>query len=245
MSDEDPTRQDSETAVRSVVRAEQSTAYRVRKHFKYPEGGPDRLGSLVFGMIDIGVLFTLVFAAVAFSLQPVGPSDLKHTYEIAAMVLAAGISIAAFCNRTRLKRQGRSANIIAAGVELFKPLLFTGLFIFAALLLQFPLFFVYFLRLCFQRLGRLVLADWLHQHTWPICAAFMLTGLVSVLALYIYRLAKWRVAAKAKSRVEGASVPTLAETIWSAEAALTVPAMLAFIGFIVTVSAMVALGDRP
>ena len=245
MSDEGPAREDLETAVQSVVRAEQLTAYRVRKHSEYPEWGPDTLGSLVLGIIDVGVLFSLVFAAVAFSLQPAGPSDLKHTYGIAAIVLAAGITIAAFGNRKRLKRQGRKANIVVAAAGLFKPLLFTGFFIFAALLLQFPLFFVYFLRLCFQRLGRSVLQDWLQQYTWPICAAFMLTGLVSVLAIHLYHLAKWRAAAKAKDRLESASAPTLAETVWSAEAALTVPAMLAFMGFIVTVSAIIALGDRP
>jgi hypothetical protein len=245
MSDEDPARQDIETAARSVVRAHQLTANRVRKHFKYAEWSHDGLGSLVFGMIDVGVLFTLVFAAVAFSLQPVGPNDLEQTYEIAATVLAAGISIAAFCNRNRRKHQGRSANIVVAAVELFKPLLFTGFFIFAALLLQFPLFLVYFLRLCFQRLGLSVLQHWLQQHMWPICAAFLLTGLLSVPVVYLYRSAKWRASAKAKDRVEGASAPTLAETVWSAEAALTVPAMLAFIGFMVTVSAMITLGDRP
>jgi hypothetical protein len=242
MSDEDPARQDFETAARSVVSAAQLTAKRVRKRFKYGEWGPDGLGSLVFGMIDVGVLFTLVFAVVAFSLQR--PNDLKQTYGVAAMVLAAGISIAAFYNRNRLKHQGRSANIVVAAVELFKPLLFTGSFILAVLLLQFPLFFVCFLRLSFQRLGLSVLQDWLQQHTWPICGAFMVTGVLSVPAIYLYRLAKWRTAVKAKDRVEGASAPTLAETVWSAEAALTLPAMLAFIGFIVTVSAMIALGDR-
>jgi hypothetical protein len=244
MSDQDPAHQDFETAGRSVVRADRLTANRIRKPLK-DEWGPDGLGSFVLGMIDVGVLFTLVFAIVAFSLQPVGPNDLRKTYEIAATVSAAGITIAAFYNRNRLKRQGRSTNVVVAAVGLFKPLLFTGFFIFAALLLQFPLFFVHFLRLCFQRLGRSVLQDWLQQHTWSISAAFMLTGLVSVPAIYFYRLAKWRASAKAKDRVERTSVPTLAETVWSAEATLTVPAMLAFIGFIVTVSVMISLGDRP
>jgi hypothetical protein len=244
MSDEGPTRRDFETAVRSVVSPDQLAANRIRKHFRYREWAPDGLGSLVFGMIDVGVLYTLVFVAVAFSLQPVGPNDLKQTYEITAMVLAAGISIAAFCNRYRLKHQGRSANIVAATVELFKPLLFTGFFIFAALLLQFPIFLVYFLRLCFQRLGYWVLQDWLQRYTWSICATFALTGLLSVSAMYLYRSARWRTS-KAKDHVEGTSAPTLAEIVWSAEAVLTVPAMLAFIGFIVTVSAMIGLGDRP
>lgn len=161
------------------------------------------------------------------------------------MVLAAGISVAAFCNRNRLKHQGRSANIVVAAVELFKPLLFTGFFIFAALVLQFSLFLVYFLRLCFQRLGLSRLQDWLQQHTWLICSAFVLTGLLSVPTIYLYRLTRWRDAPQVKDRMEGASAPTLAETVWSAEAVLTVPAMLAFIGFVVTVSAMIALGDRP
>jgi hypothetical protein len=245
MSDEGPARQNFETAVRSVVSSDQLAANRVHKHVRYPEWGPDGLGSLVFGMIDVGVLYALIFVAVALSLQPAGPNDPKQTYEIAAMILAAGISIAAFCNRYRLKYRGRSANIVVAAVELFKPLLFTGFFIFAALLLQFPLFFVFFLRLCFQRLGHLVLQDWLQQHTWPICAAFVLTGLLSVSAIYLYRLARWRGATKAKEHVEGASAPTLAETVWSAEAVLTVPAMLAFIGFIVSVSVTIALGDQP
>jgi hypothetical protein len=195
-------------------------------------------------MIEVGVLFTLVFAAVAFSLQPAGPNDLRQTYEIAAMVLAAGIGIAAFYNRNRLRHQGRRANIAVAAVELFKPLLFTGFFIFAALLLQFPLFFVYFLRLCSQRLGFSVLQDWLQQHTWPICAAFMLIGFLSIPAIYLDRLAKWRAVARDKNRIEGVSAPTLAETVWSAEAALTVPAMFAFVGFIVTVTAMITLGER-
>jgi hypothetical protein len=245
MSDEGPVRQDLETAVRSVVSLDQLAEKRVRKHFSYPEWGPDGLGSVVFGLIDVGVLYTLIFVAVAFSMQPVGPNDLKQTYEIAAMILAVGISIAAFCNRHRLERRGRTANVVVAALELFKPLLFTGFFIFAGLLLQFPLFFVYFLRLCFQRLGHWVLQDWLQQQTWPICAAFVLTGLLSVPAIYLHRLARWRATAKARDHLEGASAPTLAETVWSAEAVLTVPAMLAFIGFILTVSATIALGDRP
>jgi hypothetical protein len=245
MSDEGPARQDYETAARAVVSSDQVAANRVRKHFRYPEWGPDGLGSLVFGMIDIGVLYTLIFVAVALSLQPVGPNQLKQIYAIAAVILAAGISTAAFCNRYRLKHRGRSTNIVVAAVELFKPLLFTGFFIFAALLLQFPLFFVYFLRLCFQRSGYLVLHDWLQQHTWPICAVFVLTGLLSVPTIYLYRLARWRGATKGKDHVEGASAPTLPETVWSAEAVLTVPAMLAFIGFIVSVSVTIALGDRP
>lgn len=244
-SDEDPARQDFDTAAQVAVRAGQITVNRVRKHFKYAEWVPDGFGFLVFGMIEVGVLFTLVFAAVAFSLQPVGPNDLKQTYEIAAMVLAAGISMAAFYNRNRLEHQGRSANIVVAAVELFKPLLFTGLFIFAALLLQFPLFVVYFLRLCFQRLGFSVLQDWLQEHAWLICAVFTLTGLLSIPVIYLYRLVRWRATTKAKDRGESALPPTLAQTVWSAEAALTGPAMVAFVGFIMTVSAAIALGGRP
>jgi hypothetical protein len=238
MSDEGPAREDFATTVRSLVRSDRLPANPIRKNFRYPGWG-----SLVFGMIDAGVLYTLIFVAVVFSLGPVGPNDVKQTYEIAAMVLVAGISMAAFCNRYRLKRQGRNTNIVVAAVELFKPLLFTGLFIFATLLLQFPLFFVYFLRLCFQRLGYSVLQDWVQQHTWPICAGFVLTGLLSVPTIYLYRLARWRATAKTND-LEG-EAPTLAETVWSGEAVLMVPAMLAFIGFIVAVAAMIALGDRP
>ena len=240
MSDEDPARQDFETAARSVVRAD-----RVHKYVNYAEWIPDGFGFLVFGMIEVGVLFALIFAAVAFSLRPVGPNDLKQTYEIAAMVLTAGISIAAFCNRNRLEHRGRSANIVVAAVGLFKPLLFTGFFIFAALLLQFPLFVVYFLRLCFQRLGLSVSQDWLQQHAPLVCAAFMLTGLLSIPVIYLYRLVRWRATTKTKDRSESPPPPTLAETVWSAEAALTGPAMFAFVGFIVTVLAMIALGGRP
>jgi hypothetical protein len=241
MSDEDAARQDFETAARSVVRADELPPNGIG-HEWVARG----LGFLVFGMIiEVSILFTLVFTAITFFLQPAGPNDITRTYEIAAIVLAVGISIAAFYNRNRLRYQGRSANIVVAAVELFKPLLFTAFFILATLLLQFPLFVVYFLRLCFQRLGLSLSQDWLEQHAWLICTAFLLIGLLSMPVIYLYRLVRRRASTTAKDRGESSLAPTLAEIVWSAEAALTGPAMFAFVGFIVTVSAMIALGGRP
>jgi hypothetical protein len=245
----DAARQDAEEAPRSVVRGREFETDRARRHFKWTEWIATGCRLFFVGMIELSILFTVAFAAIAAFLRPNGPNDLRRIYEIAAIALAVGICAAAFYNRNRLRYQGRSANLVLAAVELFRPLLFTAFFILATLFLQFPLFAVYFLRLCFLKFGLPVWQDRLQQHALFICVAFVLVGLLYIPAIYLYRRAKWQRTTKLKDhRGEPPSIepaPTLAETAWSAEAALTGSAMFAFVGFIMSMLAVVVLGGRP
>jgi hypothetical protein len=245
----DAARQDAEKAPRSVVRAREVETDHARRHFKWTEWIARGCRFLFVGMIELSILFTAAFAAIAVFLRPNGPNDLRRIYETAAIALAVGICAAAFYNRIRLRYQGRSANLVQATVELFRPLLFTAFFILATLFLQFPLFAVFFLRLCFLKFGLATWQDRLQQYASLICVAFVLVGLLSIPAIYLYRSAKWKRATKVKDQGEEQRsiepAPTFAETAWSAEAALTGPAMFAFVGFIVSMLAMVVLGGRP
>jgi hypothetical protein len=178
--------------------------------------------SLASAAVELFVWYNVTFFVIVLLLRPDFPRDPTRVYVLAAAALAIVILIAAYCNYARLRRLGRTSRGEAL-VGLFRPRLFLALFGVALMLFQVPVFATFFLRLCLRHLGLVAAHDWIEQHAWLLSQVFVLVGVLSVPAIYLYR------------RTRFATAPTLAETAWSAVNFLIVPTGIAFVGFIVTI----------